>query len=75
MVADSTEIEGAFRLFELDITDYLSSDNINAIALEIVPPTGADPSIRWMQGTHLPPDNDAGIWYDVKITSEWTDPS
>ncbi len=69
LVADFTEIEGAFRLFELDITDYVTPDNLNAIALEIVPPTGLDPSIRWMQGTRLPPDNDAGIWYDVKITS------
>ncbi len=69
LVADSTEIEGAFRLFELDITDYLLPGNMNAIALEIVPPTGVDPSIRWMQGTPHPPDNDAGIWYDVKIKS------
>lgn len=69
LVADSNKIEGAFRLFELDITDYLKPDKMNAIAFEIVPPTGTDPSIRWMQGTHLPPDNDAGIWYDVKIKS------
>lgn len=69
LVADSTEIQGAFRLFELDVTDYVTADGMNALALEIDPPTGLDPSIRWMQGTRLPPDNDAGIWYDVKITS------
>lgn len=69
LVADSREIQGAFRLFELDVTDYVTADGMNALALEIVPPTSVDPSIRWMQGTRLPPDNDAGIWYDVKITT------
>ncbi|HRE50691.1 MAG TPA: glycoside hydrolase family 2 TIM barrel-domain containing protein [Flavitalea sp.] len=69
LLADTTKIEGTFRLFELDITQYATPGKRNAIALEIVPPTGNDPSIRWMQGTRLPPDNDAGIWYDVKIKS------
>ena len=69
LLADTNKIEGAFRLFELDITNYVIPGKQNTIALEVVAPTGNDPSIRWMQGTHLPPDNNVGIWYDVKIKS------
>ncbi|KPL13989.1 MAG: hypothetical protein AMS23_05085 [Bacteroides sp. SM1_62] len=68
LIADTTEIEGAHRLYQLDITEEAIRGNTNTLALEIIPPVrGTDLSIRWMQGTRMVPDKDAGIWYDVKL--------
>jgi len=68
LVADTIEIEGAHRLYDLDITDYVVRGGKNILALEIVTPVrGTDMSIRWMQGSRMVPDKDAGIWYDVKL--------
>ena len=68
LIADSLEIEGAHRLYQLDITDEVIRGGKNVLALEIITPVnGTDMSIRWMQGSRMVPDKDAGIWYDVKI--------
>ncbi len=68
LIADTIQIEGAHRLYELDITDQAVKGGINCLALEIIPPVnGTDLSIRWMQGSRMVPDKDTGIWYDVKV--------
>ncbi len=68
LIADTIQIEGAHRLYELDITDQALQGGSNSLALEIIPPVnGTDLSIRWMQGSRMVPDKDTGIWYDVKI--------
>ena len=68
LIADTNEIEGAHRLYQLDITDVAVQGGKNTLALEIVTPVnGTDMSIRWMQGSRMVPDKDAGIWYDIKI--------
>src|SRR4030042_4899350 len=38
LIADTSEIEGAYRLFDLDITDYADPGTDNCLALEIFPP-------------------------------------
>jgi len=68
LIADTVLIEGVHRLYELDITGKALKGEKNCLALEIIPPIkGTDLSIRWMQGSRMVPDKDAGIWYDVKI--------
>ncbi len=68
LIADTSKVIGAYRLFELEITKAALPGRKNCLALEIFPPVkGTDPSIRWMQGTQMPPDRDTGIWYNMKI--------
>ena len=68
LVADTNEIAGVHRVYDLDITAHTIRGGKNALALEITPPVkGTDLSVRWMQGSRMVPDKDAGIWYDVKI--------
>ena len=68
LIADTTTIEGPYRLYDLDITRSAIAGKRNCLALEIIPPVkGTDLSIRWMEGTRTPPDKDTGIWYDVKV--------
>ncbi len=69
LIADTTEIEGAYRLFDLDITDYAEAGTDNCLALEIFPPKGMDLTITWVDWNPTPPDRAMGIWYDVFIKS------
>jgi len=67
LLADTTTIEGAYRLFDLDMTEYAVPGKTNCLALEIFPPKGMDLTITWVDWNPTPPDRGMGIWYDVSI--------
>lgn len=67
LIADTTEIEGAYRLYNLDIAKYALPGNNNCLAIEIFPPQGMDLTITWVDWNPTPPDLGMGIWYDVTI--------
>ncbi|MCK5135439.1 MAG: hypothetical protein KAR19_06585 [Bacteroidales bacterium] len=69
LIADTTEIEGAYRLYELDITRFSKPGGDNCLALEIFPPRKMDLTISWVDWNPIPPDAGMGIWYDVTIHS------
>jgi exo-1,4-beta-D-glucosaminidase len=69
LIADTNTIEGAYRLFNLDISkEALPGDN-NCLALEIFPPKGMDLTITWVDWNPTTPDRGMGIWYDVSVHS------
>ena len=73
LIANTNDIEGAHRLYEIDITKHALIGKNNCLAIEITPPLkGTDLSVRWMQGSRTVPDKNAGIWYDVKIIKNGT---
>jgi exo-1,4-beta-D-glucosaminidase len=61
LVADTSVIEGAYRLFNLDITKYAISGDTNCMALEIFPPQADDLTITWVDWNPTPPDRATGI--------------
>ncbi len=69
LVADTASIEGAYRLYELDITKFALPGQDNCLALEIFPSKGTDLTITWVDWNPTPPDRGMGIWYDVSIHS------
>ena len=69
LVADTTNIEGAYRLYNLNITEFALAGDENCLALEIFPPKGTDLTITWVDWNPTPPDRGMGIWYDVSIHS------
>jgi exo-1,4-beta-D-glucosaminidase len=69
LVADTSEIEGAYRLYNLNITKFAFAGKENCLALEIFPPKGNDLTITWVDWNPTPPDRGMGIWYDVSINS------
>jgi len=69
LVADTTTIEGAYRLFNLDISKEALPGEKNCLALEIFPPKGMDLTITWVDWNPTTPDRGMGIWYDVSIHS------
>ena len=68
-VADTTVLEGAYRLYKLDITDYVKPGENNCLALKILPPKGMDLTITWVDWNPTTPDRGMGIWYDVTLSS------
>jgi exo-1,4-beta-D-glucosaminidase len=66
-VADSTYLEGAYRLYSLNISQYVKAGQKNCIALEIYPPKTFDLTISWVDWNPTPPDRGMGIWYDVTL--------
>mgnify|MGYP005814394285 CR=1 FL=1 len=69
LVADSALIEGTYRLFSLDITDYALPGRQNYLALKIYPPKGMDLSVAWVDWNPTPPDRNTGIWYNIHLTT------
>jgi len=69
LIADTTAIEGAYRLYNLDITQFAVPGDNNCLALEIFPPKGQDLTITWVDWNPTPPDRAMGIWYDVTVAS------
>jgi exo-1,4-beta-D-glucosaminidase len=69
LVADTTQIEGAYRLFNLDISREALPGKKNCLALEIYPPKGMDLTITWVDWNPTPPDRGMGIWYDVSVST------
>ena len=69
LIADTTTIEGAYRLFNLDITNAALPGSNNCLALQIFPPKGQDLTITWVDWNPTPPDRGMGIWYDVTINA------
>jgi exo-1,4-beta-D-glucosaminidase len=68
LVADTSKIEGAYRLYNLNITPFAIPGGNNCLALEIFPPKGIDLTITWVDWNPTPPDRGMGIWYDVEIS-------
>ena len=68
-VADSTMIEGAYRLYSFDIAQYVKTGQKNCLALEIYPPKTFDLTISWVDWNPTPPDRGTGIWYDVTLST------
>lgn len=67
LIADTSSIEGAYRLFNLDISKAAIPGDNNCLALEIFPPKGNDLTITWVDWNPTTPDRGMGIWYDVSV--------
>jgi exo-1,4-beta-D-glucosaminidase len=67
LIADTVSVQGAYRLYNLNITEFAVAGGKNCLALEIFPPKGKDLTITWVDWNPTPPDKGMGIWYDVSI--------
>ena len=69
LVADTSSIEGAYRLYDLKITGAVRPGEKNCLAIEIFPPKPNDLTITWVDWNPTPPDRGMGIWYDMYVHS------
>ena len=68
-IADSTEVAGAYRTYEFDITTYALPGKPNVVAVETFAPTEKDLGINWVDWNPCPPDKDMGLWGSVDLAS------
>ncbi len=71
-IAGHDSIEGVFRQFEIDISQYADFGKPNVLAVEIFPPVPGDLTIGFVDWNPVPPDKNMGIWREVyvKLTGE-----
>ncbi len=60
-IADSTQVAGAYRTYEFDITTYALPGKTNVVAVETFAPTETDLGINWVDWNPCPPDKDMGL--------------
>jgi exo-1,4-beta-D-glucosaminidase len=65
-IAVSTEVKGAFRRFQFDISEFIS-EGVNALALEVFPPKPGDFSTGFVDWNPPPPDRNMGIFRSVRL--------
>jgi len=66
-IADSTQIAGAYRTYDFDVTDAITSGKPNVIAVKTTAPTEKDLGINWVDWNPCPPDKDMGLWGAVDL--------
>ena len=65
-VATRDDLVGAFRMFDLDVSDHLVAGT-NALAVLVHPPQPGDPTIGFVDWNPTPPDRSMGLWRPVEL--------
>src|ERR671923_726108 len=68
-IADTNDVAGTYRAYEINITKYLKQGATNALALEIFAPDKYDLGITWVDWNPTPPDKNMGVWKEVFLTT------
>ena len=68
-LADSSEVAGTYRRYELDVTDAVRSAGPNVLAVEIFAPTPPDLQTTWVDWNPSPPDKDMGMWQPAYLSA------
>jgi exo-1,4-beta-D-glucosaminidase len=66
-LAASSDVAGAYRTYEFDVTPLLKPGTENAIAVETFAPTEHDLAINWVDWSPCPPDKDMGLTGEVAL--------
>ncbi|HZZ37490.1 MAG TPA: glycosyl hydrolase family 2 [Acidobacteriaceae bacterium] len=68
-ITDSSQIAGAYRTYNLDVTGVLKPGGHNVLAVETFAPTETDLGINWVDWNPSPPDKDMGVIGDVNLVA------
>ena len=68
-IADSNEIAGAWRTYELNVTHALKPGAENVLAVQVFAPTENDLAITFVDWNPAPPDKNMGLWREVYLTT------
>jgi exo-1,4-beta-D-glucosaminidase len=68
-IASPSQVAGAWRLFEFDITAAARPGETNTLAIEVSPPDPHDLAITFVDWNPSPPDKCMGLWRDVWIAA------
>ncbi|MBX6359076.1 MAG: glycosyl hydrolase family 2 [Acidobacterium ailaaui] len=68
-LADSSQVAGAYRTYEWNVTDAVVYGRPNVLAVEVFAPTEKDLGINWVDWNPCPPDKDMGLWGAVDLVT------
>src|SRR5271163_4007008 len=68
-IADTTQVAGAYRTYEFDITASALPGKNHTVAVETFAPTETDLGINWVDWNPCPPDKDMGLWGTVDLVT------
>jgi exo-1,4-beta-D-glucosaminidase len=66
-VGDYDHIAGAWRTYELNVTEAARPGQSNVVAVEVYSPTERDLAITFVDWNPAPPDKNMGLWRGVEI--------
>ena len=66
-VADETEVAGAYRIYEFNVSRFVSRTSVNVLAVETFAQTDKDLGINFVDWAPMPADKDMGLWRDVYV--------
>jgi exo-1,4-beta-D-glucosaminidase len=68
-IADSNDIAGAWRTYELNVTNAVKPGAENVLAVQVFAPTENDLAITFVDWNPAPPDKNMGLWRQVYLTT------
>jgi exo-1,4-beta-D-glucosaminidase len=68
-IANSNDIAGAWRTYELGVTQALKPGGENVLAVQVFAPTENDLAITFVDWNPAPPDKNMGLWREVYLTT------
>ena len=68
-IANSNDIAGAWRTYELNVTDAVKPGAENVLAVQVFAPTENDLAITFVDWNPAPPDKNMGLWREVYLTT------
>jgi exo-1,4-beta-D-glucosaminidase len=68
-IADSSQVAGAYRTYEFDVTGNVTVGKPNVVAVETFAPSEKDLGINWVDWNPCPPDKNTGLWGPVDLIS------
>jgi exo-1,4-beta-D-glucosaminidase len=68
-IADQTQVAGAYRTYDFDVTGFVEPGKPNVVAVETFAPDAKDLGINWVDWNPCPPDKDMGLFGDVDLVT------
>jgi exo-1,4-beta-D-glucosaminidase len=68
-IADSTQVAGAYRTYEFDVSNSVVMGKQNVLAVETFAPTETDLGVNWVDWNPCPPDKDMGLTGPVSLAT------
>ena len=68
-IANSHDIAGAWRTYELNVTEAVKPGAENVLAVQVFAPTESDLAITFVDWNPAPPDKNMGLWREVYVST------
>jgi exo-1,4-beta-D-glucosaminidase len=67
LVAGQSQVRGAYRTYEFDVSRDIHPGAKNVLAVEVFAPTEKSLGINWVDWNPTPPDKNMGLWSGVRL--------